>query len=250
MSIPSIQTNQFLAKRSGEDARQYAYRVIKYCILELLLFPGQQLKEAELAQSLSVSRTPVHDTIFKLSREHLADIFPNRGAFVSKLSKSGTENALWTHNQMGLSILQDIYIHHVPKARLESLLIHLNYMDGLLERHNPSEYTNGLIEYYHLLYTMTGNKELIWRSLQNVDMDLRRLIYLASSSFTVSAAFLRELYDLSQALIRRDSDRACKIFTNHLTRMSLLIAPLQQHNPQYFTSDQEPQSSGQKERLS
>ncbi len=250
MPIPSIQTNHFLCRRSSEDARQYVYRVIKYCILELLLFPGQQLKEVDLAQSLSVSRTPVHDTIFKLSREHLADIFPNRGAFVSKLSPESIRNAIWTHEQMGLAILQDIHIHNVPKSKLDSLLIHLNYMEGILERHNPSEYTRGLMEFYHLMYTLLGDKELVWKSLQNVDTDLRRLTYLAASSSVVSAAFIHELHDLSQALIQRDNDKACRIYTHHLSRMLLLIDPLHQHNPQYFVADQEGvRLPDQKERL-
>ena len=72
--LPFDANNRMIARRPTEDARQYAYRVIKNCILELFLPPGQKMNEADLASSLNVSRTPVHDTFTRLSREKLVDV--------------------------------------------------------------------------------------------------------------------------------------------------------------------------------
>ena len=83
--LPFDANNRMIARRPTEDARQYAYRVIKNCILELFLPPGQKMNEADLASSLNVSRTPVHDTFTRLSREKLVDVIPQRGAFVSRI---------------------------------------------------------------------------------------------------------------------------------------------------------------------
>lgn len=241
MPIPGIQTNKALARRAYEDARQYAYRVVRHCILAFLLLPGQKLNEADLAQSLSISRTPVHDTIFKLSREHLTDIYPNRGAFVSKLCCRSIDQAVWTHIQMGKSILHNIYLYNVPKSKLASLYYQLDQMEDLIQRNSLSEFTPLLMEFYKSLYMMAGNLELVWKSLQNVDLDLRRFLYLASANPTVAEGIIRELNDLTDALIVRNYDRACEIYEKHFSRMLLMLAPLRQRNPDYFITDRDSQ---------
>ena len=46
-------------KRTDENARQYAYRVLYDAIMSLDFPPGMQLVDAELSEALSISRTPI-----------------------------------------------------------------------------------------------------------------------------------------------------------------------------------------------
>ncbi len=48
--------------------------------------PGHALRQEELASRFSVSRIPVRDALVRLEAEGLVEIFPNRGAFVAKLT--------------------------------------------------------------------------------------------------------------------------------------------------------------------
>lgn len=237
MSLLPVHDNSLLARRASEDARQYVYRVIKLCILEFLLSPGQKMSEADLAQSLSVSRTPVHEIIFKLSRENLADIYPKRGAFVSKLSPKRIENAVWTHTQLGTSMLHSIYIKNIPTPMLETLYYSLRQLDDFSSRGDTTHASRLIVDYYQQLYMLSGDMELIWDSLQKVDVDLRRLLYLAAGSQTVVQGFLHELNHLTDALISRDNDKACQIYTGHLSRILMLLPLMQQHNPDYFKDE-------------
>lgn len=234
MTTLTLPNNPALARRTSEDARQYAYRVIKYCILELFLAPGQKLNEMALAKSLNVSRTPVHDTSFRLSRENLVDILPNRGAFVSKISPQRIEQAIWTHTHLGTSVLHSIYIKNTGRDRLSQLRGPLDKLDQALY-HGDLSLTPGLVvAYYRLLYTMAGDMDLVWKSVQRSDMDMRRLLHLAASSSAVADGFLCELSCLTDALEARDCDKACRIYTNHLNHISLLLDPLRRHTPEYF----------------
>lgn len=236
MSLLPVQDNSLLARRASEDARQYVYRVIKFCILEFLLSPGQKMNEMDLAHSLKVSRTPVHDTIFKLSRENLADIYPKRGAFVSRLSPKRIEDAVWTHTQLGTSMLHSIYIKSVPKPMLETLYYYLRQIDDALAQGDASHTSRFIVDYYQHLYMLSGDSELIWDSLQKVDVDLRRLLYLAVNIPAVAEGFMHDLSSLTEALISRDNDRACQIYSGHLSRVLLLLPPMQQDKPDYFLS--------------
>ena len=236
MPLLPVHDNNLLARRASEDARQYVYRVIKLCILEFLLSPGQKMNEADLAQSLSVSRTPVHDTIFKLSRENLADIYPKRGAFVSRLSPKRIEHAVWTHTQLGTSVIHSIHIKNTPRPMLETLYYYLHQLDDFSSQGDASCASRLIIDYYQQLYMLSGDMELIWDSLQKIDVDLRRLLYLVTSSPTVTQGFLHELNSLTEALISRDNDKACQIYASHLSRILMLLPLMQQHNPDYFLS--------------
>ena len=54
MTLALFQNQTLPARRPSEDARQYAYRIIRKFILELHLLPGQKMNEADLASSLKI----------------------------------------------------------------------------------------------------------------------------------------------------------------------------------------------------
>lgn len=235
--LPFDTNNRMIARRPTEDARQYAYRVIKNCILELFLPPGQKMNEADLASSLNVSRTPVHDTFTRLSREKLVDVIPQRGAFVSRIDSERIEHAIWLHTRLGTSMLHTIFIKNVKKSDLEVLYYHLRQLDDYLYQGNLNQAPKLLTDYYHQLYILAGDMDLVWESLQKVDMDLQRLLYLATSSSAMVEGFLCELTNLTDALADRNNDQACLIYSHHMSRMLLLVPPLKQHNPEHFICD-------------
>ena len=55
-----------LSRLQGENTSQYAYRILYYNIINLLLAPGEPLSEAEIASALTISRTPVREALSRL----------------------------------------------------------------------------------------------------------------------------------------------------------------------------------------
>ncbi len=66
--------------------REYAYRAIKEQILSGRLLPGAAISEAERAELLRISRSPVREALQLLAAEGLVEIVPRRGTFVARLS--------------------------------------------------------------------------------------------------------------------------------------------------------------------
>lgn len=62
-----------------------AYERIEAMIANLELAPGTPLSEAELSARLGIGRTPVREALQRLAREHLVQIFPQRGVIVSEI---------------------------------------------------------------------------------------------------------------------------------------------------------------------
>ena len=50
---------------------------------------GQQMSEAQLAQRLGVSKTPVREALLRLKADGLVEIHPQRGSFVFRLDADG-----------------------------------------------------------------------------------------------------------------------------------------------------------------
>jgi DNA-binding GntR family transcriptional regulator len=70
----------------GERTADVVARRLGQAILSGKLAPGTRLREGELAQSFSVSRTPVREALILLSASGLAHLEPNRGATVLQLT--------------------------------------------------------------------------------------------------------------------------------------------------------------------
>ena len=63
-----------------------AYDSLRADILAGDLAPGTPISEAERAESLGISRTPVREAMQQLAQEGLIEVFPKRGTFVARLS--------------------------------------------------------------------------------------------------------------------------------------------------------------------
>ena len=75
-----------LSKRlPNENNKMYSYRAIKEGILSLQLQPGQALSVVDLAKALEVSTTPIKEALGRLQLEHLVEVIPQVGTYVSKI---------------------------------------------------------------------------------------------------------------------------------------------------------------------
>lgn len=76
------------------NATDRVYRELRQAILLGELAAGVRLREADLAESLGVSRTPVREALRRLGAEGLAEIDANRGAQVYSWRESDVEEIL------------------------------------------------------------------------------------------------------------------------------------------------------------
>jgi DNA-binding GntR family transcriptional regulator len=66
----------------ARTASAAAADLIRQAVIDGRIAPGQRLKEAELAQQLGISRTPIREALLVLQTEGLLEATPNRGATV------------------------------------------------------------------------------------------------------------------------------------------------------------------------
>ena len=70
------------------------YQTLRQEIATGALPPGARLHQAEIAEQLGTSRTPVREALAHLASDRLVEFHPNRGYFVATMSESRTRAAV------------------------------------------------------------------------------------------------------------------------------------------------------------
>ena len=60
----------------NETGREFALRVLKRNIVELVMYPGYIIHEEEIRESIKLSKTPVREALLELSKLRIIDIIP------------------------------------------------------------------------------------------------------------------------------------------------------------------------------
>ena len=68
-------------------------RRLRELIIEGVLEPGARLNERVLCEQLDVSRTPLREALRGLAHDGLATVIPNRGAFVTRMSRNAVRDS-------------------------------------------------------------------------------------------------------------------------------------------------------------
>lgn len=231
--MPVLTTIQ---RTSSEDARQFAYRILNLSILELLLRPGEKLNEAEIASSLRMSRTPVHDVLGRLARENLVESVPQRGAFVARIFPARARHAAWVQAQTGAAVLEIIYTEHVPKANFAALQKSLSRLEMCFSMGDFTSVVRIASEFHSTLYEL-AHLDMAWESVQRACADYRRLAHLCGMQPACAQSTLLECRSIAEGLAARDNDMACRALNHQFTRIEAMLPTLQKQHPELFQEE-------------
>ncbi len=98
---------------------QFIYTEILDAILERRLDPGVKLKEDELADIFSVSRTIVRRALLRLSHDRIVDIQPNRGATIVKPDVDTAREVIGARRLIEREIIRQATLNATPEAIIE-----------------------------------------------------------------------------------------------------------------------------------
>ena len=218
----------------GEDARQFAYRMISLSILSLFLRPGEKLSEAELAGSLHMSRTPVHDVLSRLARENLVELIPQRGAFVVRIDPKRAEQSAFVQTQAGVSVLDVLYAERVPANAFEQLQQNLAHQQLCIATQDYQQAVRLVMDFYRSSYEL-ARLSIVWSSIQSAGADFHRIFQLSALQEGNCESTLLECHCIVQALLARDSATASRALRHQFQRIYSAVPLLMRTHPEFFT---------------
>lgn len=211
------------------------YNTIKDKILHLEYRPGQSISIASIAESLGVSRTPVHDALVKLSTENLIDMFPQSGSRVSLIDIKKCDDERFLRKALEIYALQDMFY-----AYDES---YLKEMEKCIVEQKKAFQENRLIDviywddnFHRQIFKCIGREYCCDISHMYSANEYRvRLLALKAINSTQDVT-LHNHNDIIRFIRSRDLKALISVEEQHLSRIAREITVLVAEYPNLFTS--------------
>jgi DNA-binding GntR family transcriptional regulator len=177
------------------------------------LAPGQRLVEEELARTYNVSRTPIREILFVLTRDGLVEHFRNRGARVVSFNADEVEQIFDIRNALECLSIRSASRNMALKDLLE-FARRLERLDGLHGPRWDHQRVQIDLELHRFIISHCGNRRLI-AYLENISLLIHSLRVISSDAERAGLA-AQEHLDVVRALLRRDSELAERLMQQHL----------------------------------
>ena len=194
---------------------QKAYESIRARILDWELRPGVELREAELAEALEVSRTPIRDALQRLSNEGLVRLVPGKGAFVSEISIADVIELFELRE--ALEVQASCLAARSPNSHLLEDMRKRLTAEGqrLLDQGDVAAYYSLTTELGYRIVELTNNQRLV-KALEDIWTQIYRIRRIASDSPERLRESIAEHDRIVSAIIDQDEDKADLETRHHL----------------------------------
>lgn len=216
--------------------RERVYAELRRRIVTLELQPGASLSENELAAQLSVSRTPVRESLILLADEGLVHIFPKLGSFVARIDPERVADAQFVREAIELASMADA-VRLADGAAIAALRELIAAQAATTEIDTFFE----LDEQFHRALLAAGGHGSAWRTVVGAKAHLDRARRLGMSESSIQSLTC-EHAAVVDALESGDGDQATAALRAHLRKVFTDIEKIRDRAPELFSdgSDSRP----------
>jgi DNA-binding GntR family transcriptional regulator len=175
-----MRAEDILAARPTLDG--VIYDELRRRIISLTYLPGMLIFENAVAAEFEVSRTPVRQAFFRLEKEDLLQILPQRGARVSKLSVAKVKQAQFVRESLEISAFDEVarlWDERNPDHRraAASLLACIDAQRAAVAERDYVRFARLDEDYHNTVIGLSGNTTLLG-IVNDMRAHLNRLRYL------------------------------------------------------------------------
>lgn len=206
-----------MAELRDPSLRGRVFQTIRERILTGHYKENEELREAVLGEELGVSRTPVREALRQLELEGLVEIIPNKGAYVTGISKKDVQDIYAIR-----SLLEGLSARWAAENITEEQLDRMEELILLSEFHSHKEGTekeNQVValdgSFHEILYEACGS-----RILHHVLSDFHKYVQLTRKDSVHkknrAEKSIAEHKAILQAIREHDADLAERLANEHI----------------------------------
>lgn len=216
-----------------ESAREYVYRILRRNIIDLVLPPGQNISEQDIAIQLKVSRTPVREAFIRLAQENLLDIIPQKGTHVSLIDIDHVKESEFAREMMERQIVIQA-CRSFPDEILLELQSCLVLQELCISEKNYQRFFE-LDGTMHGLIFKGCKKSRIWYMLclLNAHYDRARMLHIKLKGFGGDEV-IEQHRTLVKAIREKDIALGKKTIYLHLNKLFVDLEYLRREQTHYF----------------
>ena len=152
--------------------------MLKDNIMSLELKPGDLLSESDLSEKLNISRTPIREVLMRLKNEHLIEVKPQSGTYVSLIDYSLINEAIFMRTTLEKEVLREA-CEYFPEELFMELEKNLFAQKLLADKEGKEIEIHNLDKKFHKLIFLGCNKINIWDSIMNISTHYNRMRLLS-----------------------------------------------------------------------
>lgn len=173
-----------------------------------------ELKEAALGEEMGVSRTPVREALRQLELEGLVTIVPNRGAFVTGITRKDMQD-IYAMRALLEGMCARWAVQRITKEQMEALeeTVFLSWYHVC--KHNTEQLTGLDNQFHEILYEACGSR-MLKHQLKDYHEYVMRVRKRVLSDNERGREAVQEHRQIMEAIQEKDADRAEELATLHI----------------------------------
>ena len=196
------------------------------------LVPGTRLSETEIAAEIGGSRQPVREDFIRLAGEGLAEVRPQRGTYIGKISVASVLSARLIREAVE-SDLARMAAANSPDAVLTGMADEIAAQRRADEAGAVEDFIASDDRFHHLLAVAAG-QEGVWYDLDRLKAQMNRLRHMSMRVFD-RALTIGQHAAILDAIRAGDPEAAERATRAHLRQMLAELPAIAETNPEYFT---------------
>jgi DNA-binding GntR family transcriptional regulator len=203
-------------------------------VVSLEMPPGTKTSETEVATGLGVSRQPVRDAFYRLSKAGFLVIRPQRATTVSKISEAAVRQARFIRTALEVETTR-VACERLTEEDMDALVDILEQQDRAVLQGDKMGF-HELDDMFHRQICERAGVGYVWRLIQEHKAHMDRVRFL-SLFFASQRAYDDHMY-LFDAIKNRDTEEAVKRMRLHLSTILEHFPRIRAENAEYFDDEE------------
>lgn len=207
-------------------------RILVQRILTNVLRPGERLSENEISALLGVSRQPVRDALIRLGEAGLVRALPQRGTEVTRIDLQSVDSGRFLREAAELAVIREAALKATPLA-IKTMDRIIGAQERAVKQEDHATFL-ALDDELHFTFAASIGHGDVWRTLQNVKLQMDRVRYLSLPDATPGKLLIEQHRAIVRALRAHDRELAQAAMRTHLSELLSSLPQLVRRLPDYF----------------
>ncbi|MGF2385693.1 GntR family transcriptional regulator [Lentilactobacillus otakiensis] len=218
-----------------ESLQDKTYNAIYSKIMNLDLYPGQQVSDKQFEEEIGVSRTPVREAMLRLRRDDMLYSLPQSGTYVTRIDLKKSLDARYARQLLESDIAQSIGTS-LTNDQVNILTDVVDEQTTASQKDQIKRFFQMDNQFHQKIYEF-ADKQNIWDWLLSFSTDLNRYRLLRVYDANLPMDRLtNEHREIIKAFADHDASKVHQLVYSHLNLMLSEQQSVLDKFPDYFTN--------------
>ena len=205
---------------------------MRTALLDLPLKPGTELNLNQLSALFGVSRSPIRDAVKELSGEHLIDIYPQRGTYVSRINLRMADDERFIRLNLELGSIPD-FINNINDELISEMEELIKKQEKAFALRDTSLLLK-LDDQFHSVIFKGADRQGVFDFILTRNGNYHRMRLISFMFDAISEDVISQHKVLLEAIKEKDPEKVMALDKMHMSKLKKETVSFRETMPQYF----------------